>query len=107
MAELRTRTPREAAATKLNYGTDSPLRAQDQTRVRSDFADDQPTAAIVTAIDGTNLRADVDAALVAQGATACNNAGARAAIAAVITDALLLTRTAQTTGSGATIPAAR
>lgn len=110
MAELETRTPREAAATKPNYGypTDiSNLKAQDQGRARTDFADDQPAAATVTAIDGTTLRADVDAAMVAQGATACNNAGARAAIAAAITDALLLSRTTQTTASGAVIPSAR
>lgn len=114
MAELRTRSPREAYATKPNVGfpvDSNATKTQEQARAATDLGQDEARAqtATVTAIDGTNIRADVDAAMVAQGATACNNAGARSAVAAVISDALLLSRTAQTTSiaQAATIPSAR
>jgi hypothetical protein len=71
-------------------------------RARTEL-NDQQLDAVVTAIDATTLRADVDAAMVAQGATACINAGARAAIAAVLTNALVLSRTTQTVQSSPTI----
>lgn len=113
MSELRSKSPRENYATrgseaKPNIG--HPGTAVERTRdaaaaVVELGVDDQTQ--VVTAIDATTLRADVDAAMVTQGATACNNAGARAAIAAVITDTLARTRTVQTVAPSVTIPAAR
>lgn len=88
----------EGVQANIRYPTENgPPIAHANARATANLADqqlDQQT----TAIDATTLRADVDAAMVAQGATACNNAGARTAIAAVITDALALSRTTQTTG---------
>jgi hypothetical protein len=113
MAELRSKTPRENYATRTSEGKPNighpgtaAERTSDAARAAVELAaDDQ--AMTVTAIDGTTLRANVDAAMVAQGATACNNAGARAAIAATITDTLLRTQTVQTVAPSVTIPAAR
>lgn len=112
MSELNSKSPRanyasRQAETRPNIGhPDSGLRAQDQGRAVTELADTE-IAGVVTAIDATTLRADIDAAMVAQGATACNNAGARTAIAAVVTDALARTRTTQTVAPTVTLTAAR
>lgn len=112
MSELSSKSPRENYATrqaesKPNIGhPDGGLRAQDQARAATELATDD-TAGVVTAIDATTLRADIDAALVAQGVSAANSAPVRAAVAAVVTDALALSRTTQTVAPSVTLRAAR
>jgi hypothetical protein len=113
MAQLGTKSPRDNYATRqadakpnIGHPGSTAARQQDQARAQVEEADQQ-LAATATAIDGTNLRADIDAAMVAQGATACNNAGARAAVAAVVTDALIGSRTVQTVKPTTTLVAAR
>jgi hypothetical protein len=94
------------AKPNIAYPTGQVPKADSENRAAIELGSNQ-VSRTVTAIDGTNLRADVDAAMVAQGATACNNAGARTAIAAVLTDLLIRTRTAQTVTPTPTIVAER
>lgn len=86
----------EGAVSNIRYPTENGPPVAGQEALARTRLGDQQLNGTVTAINGTTIRANVDAAMVAQGATACNNAGARAAIAAVITDQLLLANTTQT-----------
>lgn len=86
----------QGVVSNIRYPTENdPKNLNAEGRAKLVLADQQ-LAGTVSAIDATTLRADIDAAMVAQGATACNNAGARTAVLAVVTDALALSRTTQT-----------
>lgn len=93
----------EGVKSNIRYPTENgPPVSGAEARARAHLGDQQLDGT-VTAVNGATIRANVDAAMVAQGATACNNAGARAAIAAVITDQLLLANQTFTVESAVSI----
>lgn len=92
MAELNVKSPRTAYATRssepkpnIAYPDEAVPVAQEQERAETELADLAQTHS-VTAVDAAALRASVDAALLAAGASGAE----RTAAADALTDALVL-----------------